>query len=727
LTQLKKRDMTRDDLDRHDDHDTDEGLGDGHGAPPFMNLDDEEDAAEGQRQQADAMQLPYFSELNILRDTYARVREMCETFPGGEGLGLQHIPQVLKLGENMYDAWMTRLRSLSATAMSSYALAMFGFGHKENQEGMDYNQLIKSYTDYITPVIQLQKRLAMLLALGEGQLDAQVVDALTDMSTDRLTLVKHAIARMKHHIESLRDCHTLARVTTLTELGQVNNPIDVSFLEQNGENMDAIHHLIVYIANRLQAHQLKRFRDRCYEQRFILAKERALDAHGHLTRATVRRIPTRCWKEHCKLEAFINRQCDKENNFRYWKTLTGSRDMTKRLVDHFCSPSGGESEFPELQVNRYWFAFANGIYDCEQQQFYFYDEAHMLPQKAGVSWACVNLFEDVEFNVNIMDDSVASLEEILKVPTPVLDSIFTHQQMDSEIIKWFHVFFGRMFYPLHQFDKWQVVAFIKGVAGTGKSTLGNLLLSIFPMDLVGNLSSNIEEQFGLAAIADCLMWICLEVKSNFKLPLNDLQSMISGELVQIAAKFKDARTVKWSAPGMMFGNEVPPWKDIAGALMRRFVLFMFEQKVDESKVNSGLLDQLRKELGTIIPKVTMIYRAVAFAGEHSDIWHHLPEYFKLTRRKFLTSTSPIATFLDETTQFKKENTGYTKLQEFSNHFVEWMKQNRPADKVLNMTPDNYSTPFQQNALSVKREERMWEGQKITADFIFGLSMVGHVY
>jgi hypothetical protein len=717
--------MSRDDLDRTN---SDDEVAAGIAALQDLEIqgsDSEEDAEA--RKRAMNKPMPYVRELNNLKDVYGRINELCERFPSGEGLELRHAPELIGLSVALHDAWMNRLRSLTATAMSTFAMIMFGFQDRENQEGMDYGCVTKAYTDYIKPVILLQQRIAILIGQGEGRLDARVLDELKDMFSNRLMLVKHVIVRMKHHIESLRECHSLARAAAITELGQLGDPVDRSFLEQNLDRMDPIHHLIVYIANRLKAHQFKRFGEQCYEQVYVASKVRVLDEAGNVVRSMHKRMPTRYWRPRCSLEEFINRQCDKETNFDYWKTLTGSRDMTRRLVDHFCCPGGGEAEFPELKVNRHWFAFADGIYDCHDQVFYAYDEAHLLPQEHNVSWACINLFENVHFNTAITDDSVDSLDKILEIPTPVFDSIFTHQKMDRDVIKWIYVFFGRMFYALHMFDKWQVVAFLKGVAGTGKSTLGNLLLRIFPQEFVGNLSSNSEKQFGLETLADRLIWICLEVKANFQLPLNDLQSMISGELVQVAQKFKIARTIKWGSPGMMFGNEVPPWKDIAGALMRRFVLFMFEQKVDEANVNSGLLEELCAELGTIIPKVTMVYRMVALEGGSKDVWHFLPEYFKLTRRKFLTSTSPIATFLDETTQFEKTPTGYVKLQEFANHFTEWMKQNRPADRILNVTPDHYSTPFQHHGLSVKRVSRMWEGQMITADFISGLSMVGHVY
>lgn len=66
--------------------------------------------------------------------------------------------------------------------------------------------------------------------------------------------------------------------------------------------------------------------------------------------------------------------------------------------------------------------------------------------------------------------------------------------------------FGRMFYDVNERDTWQVIPFLKGVAGTGKSFIINILLSIFDPKDVGILSNNVEEQFGLAPLqASCYL------------------------------------------------------------------------------------------------------------------------------------------------------------------------------------------------------------------------------
>jgi ABC-type cobalamin/Fe3+-siderophores transport system ATPase subunit len=81
---------------------------------------------------------------------------------------------------------------------------------------------------------------------------------------------------------------------------------------------------------------------------------------------------------------------------------------------------------------------------------------------------------------------------------------------------------GRNIYNVGDLDTWQVLMFIKGVAGSGKSTLGKIAARFYNQADVAVISSNIEEKFGLAPIADKFMFVCLEVKEKFGLNQADL-------------------------------------------------------------------------------------------------------------------------------------------------------------------------------------------------------------
>ena len=77
----------------------------------------------------------------------------------------------------------------------------------------------------------------------------------------------------------------------------------------------------------------------------------------------------------------------------------------------------------------------------------------------------------------------------------------------------------------------------------------------FEPENVGLLSSNIEEKFGLSSIMDKWVMLCTEVKKDFHLNQAEFQSMVSGESISIAQKNQKTHQMKWTAPGLLCGNE----------------------------------------------------------------------------------------------------------------------------------------------------------------------------
>jgi hypothetical protein len=83
-----------------------------------------------------------------------------------------------------------------------------------------------------------------------------------------------------------------------------------------------------------------------------------------------------------------------------------------------------------------------------------------------------------------------------------------HNSLPIEAQKWIFIFMGRMLHELNKFDQWQVILFIKGKGGTGKSCLLQICKAFFAAEDVAVLSSNCERKFGLSAIYDKFMFLC---------------------------------------------------------------------------------------------------------------------------------------------------------------------------------------------------------------------------
>lgn len=159
---------------------------------------------------------------------------------------------------------------------------------------------------------------------------------------------------------------------------------------------------------------------------------------------------------------------------------------------------------------------------------------------------------------------------------------------------------------------------------------------------MGILSNNSEKKFGLQALLDKFIWLCLELKRNVTLDQAEFQSMVSGEDLCIGVKNQVARQVKWNAPGLLCGNESPSWIDAQGSIARRMGLISFPFTLQECDVVPNLLQLiLTEELPKLIVKCNLAYRIECHNRSKEDIWKVLPPYFKEERLRFQKDTDAV--------------------------------------------------------------------------------------
>lgn len=302
------------------------------------------------------------------------------------------------------------------------------------------------------------------------------------------------------------------------------------------------------------------------------------------------------------------------------------------------------------------------------------------------------------------------------------------RELTREAQEWIYIFLGRMLHPLHLFDGWQCMPFIKGRAGTGKSLIGQVAAAFFEPHQVGFISSNMEEKFGLGPLMDKLVVICLEVKKSFKLSQADFQSMVSGEAIQVALKNRDAVSKRWSAPGLLCGNEWAAYQDSQGSIARRLAIFNFKFSVSDKDSNPDLLeDILRTELVALFIKCNIAYRQMASRTRGKGIWKILPEYFQQQRRNLQIETDPLLAAIWDTTVFEHTPVGWVSLSDFCKEYkLKWrlLKGNNFPDNLDNdkLTPAlNDAKAFQEYT---SREDPATPGAgKKLAMWILGLRLI----
>jgi hypothetical protein len=212
-------------------------------------------------------------------------------------------------------------------------------------------------------------------------------------------------------------------------------------------------------------------------------------------------------------------------------------------------------------------------------------------------------------------------------------------------MRWTYALFGRLFYNVGEFDDWQVVPFLKGLAGTGKSALLNFIREVYEDTDVGIISNTIEKQFGLSAVADKFLAIADDIRKNIQLDQSEFQNSISGNGVSCAVKYKNPKYVKpWFCTQLWSGNEPPGFHDNSGSVGRRFATLLFAFAV--LNPDGDLPNKLMQEMAAFICKANRCYKNMIRRYGSRGIWKILPREFTEQRAELTATTNALIGLLN---------------------------------------------------------------------------------
>jgi hypothetical protein len=272
-------------------------------------------------------------------------------------------------------------------------------------------------------------------------------------------------------------------------------------------------------------------------------------------------------------------------------------------------------------------SFTNGVYFLYEGMFRTWDEVEIPPLTAH--------YREIEFN-----------EELCNMDTPLWDSLLKTQLHDQDVVDVMEILIGRLFYYTG-FDNFQVLPFLKGDANTGKSTLMDLVSSMFPRTSVGVISANQEQTFGLETLYQKRLILSPDIPKNFSQVFNQytFQSCISGEQVSIARKNKTAKSdVIWKVPMMLGGNHLPDYCDNSGSVSRRIVPFMYDTLITtrNTRLKADIAD---KELNTVMMRCLMKYWVFQKTNKGNDFWDSVPKKLVDLKNEVQQTTNYLANFL----------------------------------------------------------------------------------
>ncbi|NDD92102.1 hypothetical protein EBZ37_08460 [bacterium] len=222
---------------------------------------------------------------------------------------------------------------------------------------------------------------------------------------------------------------------------------------------------------------------------------------------------------------------------------------------------------------------------------------------------------------------------------------------------------------------------------------------------------NSEKTFGLQGHLGKRVWFMTEVKRNLNFSQADFQSMVSGEHVSVAEKFRTATTEKWKAPGLLCGNECPGWFDSAGSLQRRIIVFPFRRRVHDKDARPNLTRSIKsQELGALLFKCAYAYLEAAYLKPNVSIWDMLPRFFSQEAMVMQSETDAVSAVLLDTKYELWQKVPLDQRGPRDQYWMLWSdfaKDVEYRSKVLRrshfgetLTEDRWSSTFQKLELTV---------------------------
>jgi hypothetical protein len=414
-------------------------------------------------------------------------------------------------------------------------------------------------------------------------------------------------------------------------------------------------------------------------------------------------MPTYSWIRIDSIQNVIYSLIRKETNYNQFLNATTNMNAVKQAAEFLTNCQ--DSQFRELKKDRRIFAFKNGLYFAKEDRFLSYKEK--IP---------ANTVAAKYFDIDFQDLDCPSDQ----IPTPYFDSIFQHQKIDDDVLRWIYVFTGRLIYEIDEMDGWQVIFFVQGQAGTGKSTyVMNVCKQLYDEEDVGVMSNNIQTKFGLSDLVDKLLYVAPEIKRDFSIEQGEFQSIVSGDKVTINIKCKSSRFENWKIPGIMAGNESPDFVDNSGSIQRRMASVKFNYKVQEGDLMLG--KKLQTEMGNILRKCNRYYLEYAEKYGRKNVWTVLPEYFANTRAEIARSTNALIHYLSSgKVSFGEDK--YIPEKVFIQLFNQHCMDNNY--KKCRFNQDFYTGPFSQFNITVENgEKRKYFGKNVQGPFFVGVDIV----
>eukprot|EP00798_Chlamydomonas_sp_ICE-L_P013150 gene13150-biopygen2098 len=337
----------------------------------------------------------------------------------------------------------------------------------------------------------------------------------------------------------------------------------------------------------------------------------------------------------CDYEEYVNKSL--KHNPETYKMLRMHPSRGKSCVEYMRFLTEEES-MPQYTVDKDLLSFSNGVLRMSDMRFVPYDG-----ETSSVMGKVARHHVDCDYTAS--------------TDTPIIDKIL-ETNFDEEVASMFYAMVGRLIFEVGKHDDWQVMPYMIGVGGTGKSVLLNTITSCFAEDAVGNLSSKREEVFGSANIFDKEVVVGCDMPAEMSscIPQVSFQSMTSGDRLEIPRKKEKALFIKWTTPIIIASNYTPDYKETGDNIGRRIVSFRFDVAVPKAERDYGLKAKIMEtgEIANFIHRALVEYDALR-KRIRGDFWTAVPPIMIDWQSRLAVATNKLHEFLSMDNEDRRYN------------------------------------------------------------------------
>jgi hypothetical protein len=211
-------------------------------------------------------------------------------------------------------------------------------------------------------------------------------------------------------------------------------------------------------------------------------------------------------------------------------------------------------------------------------------------------------------------------------------------------------FLGRCIFPARVWDRTQAWMYLKGVGGTGKTTLIDIICHIIGFSNFRKISSDRNKSFFLADLYQASLVVVPDAQDDLHKVLNGtlLTNMVDGEALSINRKNRSDIQTEVRGHLLMASNRFLYEQDTGLRVYRRTLYIPWNRPIISEDQNL-VQNIIHNDIGPVILKFVLAYRFICFSAKRS-LFSILTPTFTGWKQDYLCAINPLAKFLGRSTQ-----------------------------------------------------------------------------